>query len=127
MKPAKMSDFKSTSIEETLRLLDASTNGLTDTQVNERLIRYGYNEVVEKESNPVLDFLSRYWGPMPWLLEFAMVLSYVTGHFLELLVIFALLTINALIGSWHSHSSRKALELLKQRLAVKAKVLRGGK
>ncbi|MEM3422084.1 MAG: plasma-membrane proton-efflux P-type ATPase, partial [Candidatus Hadarchaeum sp.] len=56
-----------------------------------------------------------------------MVLSYISAHYLEFLVIFLLLTINALIGFWHSRSSRKALELLKQRLAVKAKVMRDGK
>jgi H+-transporting ATPase len=56
-----------------------------------------------------------------------MLISYISAHYLELLVIFSLLTINASIGSWHSRSSQKALELLKQRLAVKAKVLRDGK
>lgn len=126
MKPTGTPDFKGISVEETTRLLETSANGLTGTQVNERLNRFGFNEVVEKESNPAVDFLSRYWGPMPWLLEFAMALSYISAHYLELLVIFSLLTINALIGSWHSRSSRKALELLKQRLAVKAKVLRDG-
>ena len=126
MKPTGTPDFKGISVEETTRLLETSANGLTGTQVNERLNRFGFNQVVEKKSNPAVDFLSRYWGPMPWLLEFAMALSYISAHYPELLVIFSLLTINALIGSWHSRSSRKALELLKQRLAVKAKVLRDG-
>ncbi|MEM3514666.1 MAG: plasma-membrane proton-efflux P-type ATPase [Candidatus Hadarchaeum sp.] len=127
MKPTGTSDFKSISVEETIRLLETSANGLTGAQANERLNKFGFNEVMEKERSPALDFLSRYWGPMPWLLEFAMVLSYISAHYLEFLVIFSLLTINALIGFWHSRSSRKALELLKQRLAVKAKVMRDGK
>ncbi|KUO39978.1 MAG: magnesium-transporting ATPase [Candidatus Hadarchaeum yellowstonense] len=125
MKPATP-DFKDLSVEETIRLLETSVNGLTSAQVNERLARYGFNEVVEKGRSPAVDFLSRYWGPMPWLLEFTMLISYISAHYLELLVIFSLLTINALIGSWHSRGSQKALELLKQRLAVKAKVLRDG-
>ena len=120
-------DFKDLSVEETLRLLETSANGLTGAQADERLRRYGFNEVAERGRNPVVDFLSRYWGPMPWLLELTMLISYLSAHYLELLVIFSLLTINALIGSWHSRSSQKALELLKRRLAVKAKVLRDGK
>jgi len=61
---------------------------------------------------------------MPWLLESTIVLSYVIGHDLEAVIVFALLTMNAVIGSHHARRSFQALELLKKRLAVKAKVLR---
>jgi H+-transporting ATPase len=63
---------------------------------------------------------------MPWLLELTMVLSYIIGHYLEVVIVFGLLTTNAIIGFHHTRSSRKALELLKRRLAIKAKVLRNG-
>jgi H+-transporting ATPase len=126
MELKKTSEYKEISIEEAIRLLGTSTNGLPESEARERIERFGYNEVVEKKKNPLLDFLSRYWGPMPWLLEFTMGLSYVSGHYLELAIIFSLLTINAVIGFLHTRSSRKALELLKKRLAVKAKVLRNG-
>ena len=81
---------------------------------------------MEKEKNPVLEFLSRYWGPMPWLLELAMALSYILGHYVELVIIFGLLAMNAVIGFAHTRSSRRALDLLKRRLAVRARVLRNG-
>ncbi len=71
------SEYRKISVEETIRLLETSPNGLTESEAQERIGRFGRNEVAEKERNPVLDFLSRYWGPMPWLLESAMVLSYV--------------------------------------------------
>jgi H+-transporting ATPase len=64
---------------------------------------------------------------MPWLLEFAMALSYVIGHYLEVIIVFVLLTINVIIGFMHARSSQKALESLRKRLAVKAKVLRDSK
>jgi len=126
MELKKTSEYKKIPVEETLRLLRTSTDGLTESEAKKRIERFGCNEVVEKEKNPILEFLSRYWGPMPWLLEFTMGLSYISGHYLELAIIFSLLTINAIIGFLHTRSSRKALELLKKKLAVKAKVLRNG-
>ena len=64
---------------------------------------------------------------MPWLLELAIVLSYVLEHYVEAVIIFVLFTINVVIGFTHSRRSQRALEFLKKRLAVKAKVLREGK
>jgi H+-transporting ATPase len=126
MKLRNTSEYQEASIEETIRLLETSPNGLTQSEAQERIGRFGRNEVVDKEKNPVLDFLSRYSGPMPWLLELAIALSYILRHYLELVMVFALLTINAIIGFLHARSSRKALDLLKRRLAVKARVLRDG-
>jgi H+-transporting ATPase len=124
--PRSTNEYKEISVEEATRLLETSPNGLTESDAQERIGRFGRNEVTEKERNPVLDFLSRYWGPMPWLLESAMVLSYVLGHYLELAIVFGLLTTNAVIGFLHTRSSQRALDLLKKSLAVKAKVLRNG-
>ncbi len=120
------SDFKTASIDDTYRLLRSTESGLTDSDVKERLSFFGRNEITEKKKNPVLAFLKRYWGPMPWLLEFAMILDFVLKHKLEGIIIFALLTVNAIIGFMHSRGSQKAVELLKQRLAIKAKILRNG-
>jgi len=124
--PRSTNEYKETSVEETIRLLETSPNGLTESEALKRIGRFGRNEVVEKERNPVLEFLSSYWGPMPLLLESAMALSYVLGHYVELVIIFGLLTMNAIIGFVHTRSSRRALDLLKRRLAVKARVLRNG-
>ena len=120
------SEYKTISTEETLRLLETSADGLTNSEVQRRLQIFGLNEVAEKRGNPVLGFLLRYWGPMPWLLELAMVLSIVLKHYLEAGIIFALLTINTIIGQIQSHGSQRALEALKKRLAIEARVLRDG-
>jgi H+-transporting ATPase len=121
------SDFKQLSIEETFRILETSILGLTESEAKNRIERFGYNEIVEERRNPLVDFFSRYWGPMPWLLELAIVLSCVLRHYVEAAIIFVLLTINVVIGFMHSHRSRRVLDFLKKRLAVEAKVLRGGK
>jgi H+-transporting ATPase len=120
------SEYKKISLEETLKSIETSTDGLTESEVRKRLAAFGYNEIVEKKKNPLLEFLLRYWGPMPWLLELAMGLSFLLRHYLEGIIIFVLLTVNAVIGHVHSRGSQKAVELLKKKLAIKAKVLRDG-
>ncbi|MEM0258034.1 MAG: plasma-membrane proton-efflux P-type ATPase [Thermofilum sp.] len=121
------SEFGRLPVDEVLRVLGTSAEGLSEAEARARLEKYGYNEVMEERRSPVADFLKRYWGPMPWLLELAIVLSVLIGHYLEAAIIFVLLTVNAAVGFVHSHRSQKALEYLKKRLAVKAKVLRDGK
>lgn len=106
--------------------MNATEKGLSDSEAKKRLEVFGYNEVVEKKRNPIVDFLLRFWGPMPWLLELAAVLSFLLEHYLEGTLIFILLTVNAIIGHWHARGSQKAVELLKKKLAIKAKVLRDG-
>ncbi|MCL5005351.1 MAG: plasma-membrane proton-efflux P-type ATPase [Acidobacteria bacterium] len=120
-------EFKALSLQDTFNILHSSEPGLSASGVRERLAFFGRNEITEKKKNPVLEFLQRYWGPMPWLLEFAMVLAFLLGRAVDAEIIFALLTINAIIGFWHARGSQKAVELLKQRLAIQAKVLRDGK
>ena len=119
-------DYSKLSVDELFTLLNSSINGLTNSEVARRIQRFGWNQIPEKKSNPLVDFLSRYWGPMPWLLELTIVLSYLIGHYLEVVIIFALLTINSIIGFRHDRSAKGALALLKKRLAPKAKVLRDG-
>ena len=57
------SEYKNISLEETFKFLEASADGLSDPEVKNRLEEFGYNEIVEKKNNPLLEFLLRYWGP----------------------------------------------------------------
>ena len=126
MQTGKGSDYSKQNVDQLFELLHSSNLGLTSSEANMRIQKFGENEIPEKKTNAVVDFLSRYWGPMPWLLELTIVLSYLIGHYLEVAIIFALLTINATIGFRHTRSSQRALALLKARLAPKAKALRDG-
>jgi H+-transporting ATPase len=119
-------EFKNIPLEETLRILETTTDGLKKGEAEKRIGIFGYNRIEEERKNPFLEFMLRYWGPMPWLLELAMGLSFLIKHHLEGAIIFSLLTANAIIGHLHLRSSQKAIELLKKRLALKAKVLRSG-
>ncbi|MDK6029262.1 plasma-membrane proton-efflux P-type ATPase [Ignisphaera sp. 4213-co] len=120
-------DFEKISVEDTLKILETSINGLTSDEANKRLGLYGFNYVEERRESPVKSFLKRFWNPMAWLLEIAIVLSIAVEHYLEASIIFALMFINAVIGFHHEQSGRKVLELLKSKLAIKANVLRDGK
>lgn len=119
-------DIKTSSIEEAFRELGSSPAGLSLAEATSRIARYGYNEIVEKKRNPLLEFVGRYWGPMPWLLEVAMLLSFLLGHSVEAIMIFALLSVNAVIGYRHARESQNAVSLLKKRLALSVRALRDG-
>ena len=49
--------------------------GLSQSAAEERLQTEGYNEIPEKKLHPILKFLQFYWGPIPWLIEIALILS----------------------------------------------------
>jgi len=126
IKKRNTAEYAKLSIEETFTLLGSGPQGLSGAEAAGRLARYGYNELTEKSENLLLKFLGRYWGPMPWLLELAMALSFFLKHNLEAWLIFTLLTVNAVIGQAHERSSRAAIKLLKKKLAINVKVLRDG-
>jgi H+-transporting ATPase len=126
LKIRSTAEYKELPVEEAIRLLDTTIHGLTESEASNRISVFGFNEIREKKKNPFIQFFSRYWGPMPWLLELAIVLSIVLHHYLEAIIIFALLTINTIIGYMQARGSQKALETLKKRLAVKARVMRNG-
>ncbi len=115
------------SAEDVLHNLETSEDGLTSQEADGRLRRFGYNEIQEAKPNPILEFLKRYWGPMPWLLEIAIVLTIILKHYTESVIIFTLLTMNAIIGYLQSRNSHKAVELLKKSLEIKAQVFRDKK
>jgi H+-transporting ATPase len=119
-------EYRELSVAEALRALDTGAEGLTEAEAKNRSSIFGLNQVVEKRRSSIVDFLFRYWGPIPWLLELAIVLSIVLKHYLEAGIIFALLTTNTVIGQIQSRGSQRALEALKKRLAIKARVLRDG-
>lgn len=127
LKLRETSDYRGKPPEEALELLGTTVDGLSDEEAAGRIQIFGYNEFVEIKKNPVLEFLKRYWGPMPWLLESAIVLTAILRHFTESSIIFVLLTVNAVIGYYQSRNSQNAVEMLKKKLEIKAKVLRSGK
>ena len=120
-------EAKSIDIEELLKELSADKKGLSTSESKDRLQKYGYNEITEKKESRVLKLLGYFWGPIPWMIEVAAILSAVIGHWTDFYVIFALLLLNAVVGFWQENKADNAVELLKQKLALQARVLRDGK
>ncbi len=118
---------KKASIKELFQKLSSSDKGLSASEAKKRLEQYGYNEIAEKKVNPLLKLLSYFWGPIPWMIEIAAILSAIVHHWEDFWIIFALLVLNAVVGFWEEHKADNAIELLKQRLALKGRVLRDGK
>jgi H+-transporting ATPase len=119
-------EAKRASLTELLQLLSASENGLSAEEASRRLERYGPNEITEKRVNPVLKFLTYFWGPIPWMIEVAVILSALIQHYEDFFIILALLLLNAVVGFWEENKAANAIELLKRKLAVTARVLRDG-
>jgi H+-transporting ATPase len=120
-------EAKEADIDELLKKLSANQKGLSSSEVEKRLQQYGPNEIQEKKANPLKKFLGYFWGPIPWMIEAAVVMSAVIQRWPDFGIILTLLMVNAIVGSWQEHKAGNAIELLKQRLALKARVLRDGK
>jgi H+-transporting ATPase len=120
-------EAKKTNVDELLSKLSASKDGLSSSEAQKRLQQYGPNEIQEKKANPLKKFLGYFWGPIPWMIEAAVVMSAVIQRWPDFGIILTLLMVNAIVGSWQEHKAGNAIELLKQRLALKARVLRDGK
>jgi H+-transporting ATPase len=66
--PSPLGDLKTLPLADLESRLDSSPNGLTAADAKQRLLKYGANELVEEKPNPVLQFLSYFWGPIPWMI-----------------------------------------------------------
>ena len=107
-------------------LPEADSQGLTQAEAERLLEQVGYNELVEEKSNPILKFLSYLWGPIPWMIESAALLSGLARHWEDLGIILVLLVANAIVGFWEEFQAGNAIAALKQKLALNAKVHRDG-
>ncbi|MFZ0455713.1 MAG: cation-transporting P-type ATPase, partial [Ignavibacteriaceae bacterium] len=126
-KPQAKDDLKTLPLAEVEKKLESSPEGLTQAEAQKRLTQYGPNEIEEKKTNPLLKFLSYFWGPIPWMIEVAVILSGVVRHWPDFFIILLLLAANAVVGFWEERQAGNAIEALKAKLAVKARVKRDGK
>ena len=127
LKAVATDDLKSLPLREVEKKLESSPDGLTQAEAQKRLTQYGPNEIEEKKSNELLKFLSYFWGPIPWMIEAAVILSAVARHWPDFGIILLLLLANAVVGFWEEHQAGNAIAALKATLAIKARVKRDGK
>src|SRR5665213_403096 len=126
-KPAANDDLKTLPLAEVEKKLGSSPDGLTQAEAQKRLTQYGPNELVEKKTNLLLKFLGYFWGPIPWMIEVAVILSGVVRHWPDFFIILLLLVANAVVGFWEERQAGNAIAALKAKLAITARVKRDGK
>ena len=100
--------------------------GLTSAEARERLERLGPNAMPDTSPHPLRRALRKFWAPVPWMLEAAVVLEFALGKTVEGAIIAALLVFNALLGLFQESRAQATLEALKSRLALSAAVRRDG-
>lgn len=100
--------------------------GLSAAEAKSRLTQFGYNEIREEPSGPLRSILGRLWGPIPWMLEAALVLELILGKVAEPALIAAWLLFSAILGGVQERRARTALDLLRSRLQVSSRVRRDG-
>lgn len=114
--------------DDLLKKLGTNENtGLSTSVAQERLAKDGKNALEEKKVTLLQKLMPYFWGPIPWMIEAAMLLSLITMDIKDFVIISLLLFLNAFIGWKQDKSAQNALAALKSDLALKANVLRDSK
>lgn len=102
-------------------------SGLSSKEVQKRVGEYGYNEVPEIKTRRITRVVKKFWGPIPWMLEITIVLTWLLGKYPETIIILGLLIFNSIISFAQEEKANSALDFLKQKLRITARVKRDGK
>jgi H+-transporting ATPase len=100
--------------------------GLTSDEARSRLKKFGPNAMPDTSMHPFRMALEKFWAPVPWMLEAAILLELVLGKYIEAAIITALLVFNAALGLFQESRAQATLAALKSRLALNASVRRDG-
>ena len=103
-----------------------SRHGLTSDEAHRRLEKVGPNAMPDTSAHPFRTAIEKFWAPVPWMLEAAIVLEFALGKYVEAAIIAALLVFNAVLGLFQESRAQATLTALKSRLALNASVRRDG-
>ncbi|WP_252896861.1 cation-transporting P-type ATPase [Metallosphaera hakonensis] len=98
----------SETLESILTRFNTSLDGLTSDEVEQRLQKYGPNEVKEKKRNPLVNFLQKFWAPVPWMLEITAILTFILHKYLDMEIILFLLVFNSIISFIQEYRAENA-------------------
>ena len=104
----------------------APFNGLTGDEAHRRLAQFGPNAMPDTAVHPLRMALGKFWAPVPWMLEAAILLEVLLGKYVEAAIIAGLLVFNAALGFFQEGRAQATLDALKSRLALIASVRRDG-
>lgn len=110
----------------TIAPVSPESPGLTQAEAAKRLAADGPNVVADAAMNPLHDVITKFWAPVPWLLEAAVILQLILHDYVQASIVFALIVFNAVLGYLQSSRAQATLAALKSRLALNASVRRDG-
>ncbi|HPB74538.1 MAG TPA: plasma-membrane proton-efflux P-type ATPase [Chromatiaceae bacterium] len=113
-------------ISAELAKLGTSSKGLSVDEAKSRLEQVGPNAIVAHEESRWTKLIGYFWGPIPWMIEAAALISLARRDWPDFAVVTGLLLYNAAVGFWQDNKAANALAALKKGLALKARALRGG-
>ncbi len=122
-----MQSYHSLSAKEVFARLEASQNGLSSKEAEERLKIHGHNKLREVEkASPVLIFLNQFKSPIVWVLLVAMAIGLIVGETVDVAVIGVIVLLNAVLGFVQEFRAERAIDALKKMVSQRAVVLRDG-
>ena len=101
--------------------------GLTSDEAAIRLAKDGQNAMPDVSVRPIANLLSKFWAPIPWLLEASLILEVGLQKYFEAAIIASLLLFNAILAFVQEGRAQATLKALSSRLALSASVFRDGK
>jgi len=105
----------------------AAPTGLTEAEAQDRIRQSGPNRIEEEPRHPLRSFFSKFWAPVPWMLEATIVLEILVHKLDEAVIIGVLLLFNSILSFVQENQANRALALLRKRLSLQARVLRDGR
>jgi H+-transporting ATPase len=118
-------DYNQQTVTETLKAFEVGADqGLSKTEASRRLQQYGYNAIDEKEESLGHRIFRRFWGPIPWMIEVAALLSAMVQKWEDFSIIMVMLLVNAGLDFMQEHRALNALKALKAKMDQQVTVLR---
>src|SRR5262245_65929025 len=116
-----------TSVAAVLQQEKTSRAGLSSAEAAQRLAQYGANTIADRTESKWHKLAAYFWGPLPFLIEAAAIISALRRDWADFAVVTGLLIYNAVVGFWQDNKAANALAALKKGLALRARVSRDGK
>lgn len=123
-----MRKYYQQSVKETLEDLNSSKEGLTQSEANIRMEKFGKNELQEKKpASAWLIFVKQFQDLLVIILIIAAIISAISGEIESTIVILFVIIMNAILGTVQTLNAQKSLASLKQLSTPHSKVVRDGK
>ena len=128
MTDVQQSKWHALTADEAITQLETTRDGLSQEQVIQRLSSFGPNKLPEApQASTLARFLKQFANLLVIVLMVAGILTAFLQHWIDTAVIFAVVIVNALIGVVQEGKAEKAMDSIRQMLALKAAVIRNGK